>query len=59
MLQYDGEAHSLDNESAKIDYTLRMTQFFDHYCMDAPMPRWMAVGVPASLKSIDSGLEVK
>jgi dipeptidyl aminopeptidase/acylaminoacyl peptidase len=59
MLQYDGEAHSLDNESAKIDYTLRMTQFFDHYCMDAPMPRWMAVGVPASLKGIDSGLEVK
>jgi dienelactone hydrolase len=57
MLQYDQQAHSVNGE-ASVDYTIRMTQFFDHYCMDAPAPIWMTKGVPARLKGIDNGFEI-
>jgi hypothetical protein len=35
-----------------------MEQFFDHYLMDAPMPRWMKRGVPALEKGILQGMEL-
>jgi dipeptidyl aminopeptidase/acylaminoacyl peptidase len=56
MLQYDGEGHSLDDPKNVMDYTIRLTQFFDHYLKDAPPPRWMVDGIPASMKGIDDGL---
>ena len=31
----------------KKDFQKRMAQFFDHYLKGAPMPKWMAEGVPA------------
>ena len=31
----------------KKDFQTRMAQFFDHYLKGAPMPKWMAEGVPA------------
>jgi hypothetical protein len=34
-----------------------MQQFFDHYLQDAPMPVWMAEGVPAIEKGKNLGLE--
>jgi dipeptidyl aminopeptidase/acylaminoacyl peptidase len=55
MLQYDEGDHGVDGKS-RIDYTLRMTQFFDHYLKGAPAPRWMTRGIPAKLKGIDNGL---
>jgi dienelactone hydrolase len=57
MLQYDGEPHSLLNDTAKLDYTVRMTQFFDHYLRGAAAPRWMTRGIPASLKGVETGLD--
>jgi len=33
-----------------------MLQFFDFYLKDSLPPKWMAVGVPAKLKGVDSGL---
>jgi dipeptidyl aminopeptidase/acylaminoacyl peptidase len=41
MLQYDGEGHSILDDKASVDYTLRMEQFFDHYLKDTPAPDWM------------------
>ena len=41
MLQYDGEDHSLGDEKAAMDFTIRLTQFFDHYLKDARAPEWM------------------
>jgi len=56
MLQYDGGAHSVYNKEA-VDYTTRMTQFFDHYLKGAPAPKWLTEGIPARLKGIANGLE--
>ncbi len=35
-----------------------MQQFFDHYLMDAPAPRWLVEGVPATEKGRTLGLEL-
>lgn len=50
MLQYDGEGHSILDNRASIDYTLRMEQFFDHYLKNKPCPGWMLPGVNATDK---------
>jgi hypothetical protein len=57
LLQYDGEVHSISDKAA-VDYSIRMTQFFDHYCKGSPAPKWMTEGIPAKLKGIDSGLDL-
>jgi dienelactone hydrolase len=58
MLQYDGEYHSIMDPDREKDYTIRMTQFFDHYLKGAPAPKWMTRGVPAALKGIEDRLEL-
>jgi dienelactone hydrolase len=55
MLQYDGEGHSLIEERNRIDYTIRLKQFFDHYLKREPMPEWMLYGIPAKLKGYNKG----
>jgi dipeptidyl aminopeptidase/acylaminoacyl peptidase len=57
MLQYDESSHG-EGGKDKVDYLIRMTQFFDHYLKGAPAPKWMTQGVPARLKGIDDGLEL-
>lgn len=57
MLQYDGQGHTLQ-DAGSIDYSIRLTQFFDHYLKGGREPRWMSVGVPARWKGIDDGLEI-
>jgi dipeptidyl aminopeptidase/acylaminoacyl peptidase len=57
LLEYTNAGHILNSNDAK-DFTIRMKQFFDHYLKGAPAPKWMTCGVPASLKSIDSGFEL-
>jgi dienelactone hydrolase len=46
LFNYNGERHGLRSPAAQRDYTLRMQQFFDHHLKGAPMPDWMAKGVP-------------
>jgi dipeptidyl aminopeptidase/acylaminoacyl peptidase len=57
MLTYNNEEHNLKAESwaNRMDLTIRMKQFFDHYLKDAPMPSWMQRGVPAILKGKELG----
>jgi dipeptidyl aminopeptidase/acylaminoacyl peptidase len=57
MLQYDGGGHSAGDTKEAVDYSTRMSQFFDHYLKGAPAPKWMTRGIPARLKGIDDGLE--
>lgn len=45
MLEYEGERHTIEKIENKIDYTMRMTQFFDHYLKGAPAPLWMIDGM--------------
>jgi hypothetical protein len=40
------------------DWTIRMQQFFDQYLMDEPPPIWMEVGVPATQKGRNLGLDL-
>lgn len=57
MLQYDEGNHGVAGKDAQ-DYTIRATQFFDHYLKNAPAPKWMLEGIPAKMKGIDDGLEL-
>jgi dipeptidyl aminopeptidase/acylaminoacyl peptidase len=58
MLQYDGQGHGNAAGPYAIDYTIRITQFFDHYLKGAPAPQWMTHGIPASLKGVESRFEL-
>ena len=58
LLEYDEGKHLLGDSRDYWDYTIRVTQFFDHYLKDAPPPKWMTKGVPTELKSIQTGLEL-
>lgn len=46
LLSYPNEPHHLANKDNQKDFQVRMKQFFDHYLMGAPMPDWMADGLP-------------
>jgi dipeptidyl aminopeptidase/acylaminoacyl peptidase len=47
MLQYNDEAHNLLKRHNCMDYTKRLSEFFDHYLKGKPMPEWMEYGEPA------------
>jgi dipeptidyl aminopeptidase/acylaminoacyl peptidase len=57
MLTYNNEEHNLKAESwaNRMDLTIRMKQFFDHYLKDGPMPSWMQYGLPAIRKGKELG----
>jgi len=40
------EKHGLAKKVNQRDYTIRMEEFFDHHLRQAPMPAWMASGIP-------------
>jgi acetyl esterase/lipase len=46
LLEYKGENHGLAKPENMKDYTIRMREFFDHYLMDKPAPKWMEDGIP-------------
>jgi dipeptidyl aminopeptidase/acylaminoacyl peptidase len=46
LLEYKGENHGLAKPENMKDYTVRMREFFDHYLMDKPAPKWMEEGIP-------------
>lgn len=46
MLQYHGEPHHLKKYANKVDYSMRMKAFIDHYCKGSPAPEWWASGEP-------------
>jgi dipeptidyl aminopeptidase/acylaminoacyl peptidase len=58
LLQYDGERHGLRHFNSQLDFTLRITQFFDFYLKNAKPPIWMTQGVPGKYKGIKNGLEL-
>ncbi len=50
MLNYNDDKHNLTKMANRIDLSIRMRQFFDHYLLDKPMPKWMSEGLPATEK---------
>jgi dipeptidyl aminopeptidase/acylaminoacyl peptidase len=55
MLNYNGEPHWPVKRENRMDFQIRMKQFFDHHLKDAAMPVWMKDGVPAVEKGIKKG----
>jgi len=57
MLVYNNEEHNLKKWPNRVDLSIRMMQFFDHYLKDAPAPAWMSEGIPAIKKGKTDGYE--
>ncbi|MEQ1584613.1 MAG: prolyl oligopeptidase family serine peptidase [Cyclobacteriaceae bacterium] len=55
MLNYNGEPHWPVKRENRMDFQIRMKQFFDHYLKGAPIAPWMKEGVPAIEKGITKG----
>ena len=50
LLNYNGDEHNLTKRGNMKDLDRRMMEFFDHYLKNAPAPKWMTEGVPATEK---------
>jgi dipeptidyl aminopeptidase/acylaminoacyl peptidase len=48
FLQYHGELHHLQKYPNKLDYSIKMKEYFDHYLKGAPAAEWIKNGVPYS-----------
>ena len=46
MFQYRGEPHHPQKYANKLDYSIKMKEFFDHWLKGKPAPAWMTKGVP-------------
>jgi len=46
FLQYRGEDHHLAKYANKLDYAVKMKEYFDHYLKGLPAPTWITNGVP-------------
>jgi hypothetical protein len=57
-LKYDKASHTISDQKELKDYTIRYTQFFDHYLKNAPAPLWMTQGIPYKLKGVESRYEL-
>jgi len=59
MLQYDDGKHGVFSTLSVADYMKREQQFFDHYLMGQPAPKWMVEGLPASQKGSTLGYDLE
>lgn len=46
MLHYEGEDHHLARFANKLDYSIKMLEFFNHYLKGEPAPSWWLQGQP-------------
>ncbi|WP_295119664.1 prolyl oligopeptidase family serine peptidase [uncultured Chitinophaga sp.] len=53
LLNYKGQNHTVEDLACQQDWTARMAQYFDHYLMGKPMPRWMKEGISADERKVD------
>ncbi|HRX31033.1 MAG TPA: prolyl oligopeptidase family serine peptidase [Tenuifilaceae bacterium] len=49
LINYNDEPHNLARWANRVDWAIRMQQFFDYYLKDAPKPKWLD-GIPAKDK---------
>jgi hypothetical protein len=57
LLQYDDAGHGASGNKDAQDYTVRITQYFDHYLKHAAAPRWMTSGIRYEMRGVDLGLD--
>ncbi len=58
LLEYQGEGHQIVNDNNKLDYTLRMQQFFDFYLKGAFPPKWMTGGLSPLMRESELGFKL-
>lgn len=58
LLNYNGEPHWPVKWPNRVDFQKRMSQFFDHYLLGKPAPKWMTMGIPALEKGLTNGFEL-
>ena len=58
LLNYNEADHWPTKIRDKKDFQIRMSQFFDHYLKEKPMPEWMQEGIPATEKKTNMGYEL-
>jgi len=58
LLNYNEADHWPLKVRDKHDFQIRLSQFFDHYLKDQPMPKWMKEGIPATEKETELGYEL-
>jgi dipeptidyl aminopeptidase/acylaminoacyl peptidase len=46
FLQYKDEPHWPNKYPNRVDWAMKMKEFFDHYCLGTPAPKWMTSGEP-------------
>ncbi len=46
LLSYPDQGHHLSTKENRIDFLIRMTQYFDHYLKGTQKAKWMVDGVP-------------
>ena len=46
FLQYRGEPHHLQKYPNKLDYAIKMKEYFDHYLKGLPAADWIEKGIP-------------
>lgn len=59
MLVYNNEEHNLTQWPNRVDLSIRMKQFFDHYLIEKSPPAWMTLGIPALEKGINDGYQTE
>jgi hypothetical protein len=45
MLQYRNEPHIPRKYQNKLDYAVRQKEFYDHYLLGKPAPKWLTDGI--------------
>jgi dipeptidyl aminopeptidase/acylaminoacyl peptidase len=53
LINYNNDVHNPQSRANQKDIAMRMQQFFDNKLKGAPMPEWMAKGIPAKDKGKD------
>ncbi|MBC7125291.1 MAG: S9 family peptidase, partial [Bacteroidales bacterium] len=56
LINYNNDYHNLTRYPNRVDWSIRMQQFFDYYLKDAPMPMWMN-GLPQTQKGKTMGYD--
>ncbi|MBT8189003.1 MAG: prolyl oligopeptidase family serine peptidase, partial [Bacteroidia bacterium] len=57
LLNYNDEPHWPVKRHNRLDFNKRLSQFFDHFLMDAPLPEWMDKGIPVIEKGFNDGMK--
>lgn len=57
LVNYNEQPHWPLPYHLRLDWQMRLQQFFDHFLKDAPAPRWLAEGIPATEKGRTLGFE--